>query len=686
MAKYRVGIDVGGTFTDVVAIDEESGAILSSKTPTTPEDQSKGVIEALRLTGIPARDISFLAHGFTVGINAVLTRTGAKTGLLCTAGHCDLLDVGRLYRPFGESLYDPHWVRPHQERPLVERRYVRGIRERIDYRGETLLPLNEAQTREEVEFLKREGVQSIAICFINSYIDQRHEQRVRQIVQEVFPNAYVQTSVVSPVAKEYERTMTVVIDAYVGPKVHSYLDRLEQALKQEGYEGDVLIMQIMGGSRVLQFARETPVYALSSGPVGGCLGSRVYGEWLGIPDIITLDIGGTSTDAAVIRNGNPVVVSEQEVEPTIPILLPVVEVNSIGSGGGSVIHLDRAGALRIGPESVGAKPGPACYGFGGTAPAMTDAYVVMGVLQPQFFLGGRMPLNKELAFKAIRGVADMLKMGDQELSQAAFEIANVQCANAIRNITSYRGLDTREFSLFAFGSAGPMHACYIMKELLAKEAVVPLYPGGFCAFGLIATDMRVDYSESPMKIFDAFTPEEFEERFSKLEEQGVRDLEHQGFSRDKVKTERVYYGMYYGQTWDNRVPIKAGPYNAESMSRMKEEFHQRYLETYGYQAPELPILVTTLTASSVGAIPRPRLVEIKKGRTKPPAEALLIRVDVYMDRKLNKNVPFYDRTKLLAGNVIPGPAIVVEEMATTVVGSDFTLRVDQIGDLRITSK
>ncbi len=684
MARFRVGIDVGGTFTDAVMINEQNGEIKSTKVLTTTEDQSQGVLAALKELRISPQDISLLVHGFTVGINAVLTRSGEKTGLLTTWGHRDLLDIQRNNRGFEpRGIYNPRFKRTHQERPLVERRYRRQIQERILYDGSERWAIDENQVRREIEFLKKEGIKSIAVCFINAYASQSHEQRVKDIIQQVFPTAYVSTSSINPVAKEYERTCTVVLDAYIGRQVNAYLDNLDALLKKAGYEGEILIMQLSGGARTLEKSKQNPINTINSGPVGGTLGTQTYSRWTNSPNLLMMDTGGTTTDFSIVRGHDLMLTNIKEVELRVPLMLPMIDITSIGAGGGSLIYRDTAGVLRVGPQSAGARPGPACYNLGGTEPTLSDAYVIMGLLQPDYFLGGRMRLYPELAEKTLAPIATSMGLALQEAAQTAFELYTVHTSEVIRRITAYKGIDTRDFALMAFGSAGPMHACYTIRDLAMQEAIIPLHPGGFSAFGMISTDMRADNSEGLMRRLDTFTPEEFDDHFKALEAISGEDLKKQGFDPEEVTLERVYYGMYLGQTWEVLTRIPLGPYDAKTMKEINSNFHKQHKQKYGYEAPEIPIMVASIQSTAIGKIHMPDISQIKEGDTQPPPDALLTKRDVFLDRRVNNDVPFYSRAKLLANNKIKGPAVVVEDLATTVVGNGFTLLVDDMGSLRI---
>lgn len=682
----RVGIDVGGTFTDAVRIDDETGEITRTKVLTTAHDQSEGTLAALqRLVDDPA-DVGAFHHGYTVGLNAALTRTGAKTGMLVTAGHRDTMDHGRVWRPFDENLYDPSWRRPHQERPMVERRLRREVPERMRENGEVLLELDEAATREELEFLKREGVEAVGVCLLNAYEHPEHERRVREIVAEVLPDAYVQTSDIWPLAREFERTFVVALDAYTGPPVVRYLERLEQRLGEAGFDTRVEIMQMDGGLRTSPSVRQAPVYTLQSGPVAGLLGAEGYSrELLDGRNLVCLDIGGTSSDLGVIIDGQAEVTNEWELEHAIPLAITTLDVRSIGAGGGSIIGLDEVGSLKVGPESAGSEPGPACYGRGGTKPAMTDAYVAMGLLQPDLFLGGEMKLDREAALTALGAVAEPLKMGAVELAQGAYSIANVTIAAALARMTTHRGYDPREFSLFGYGAAGPMHSVAVARELGIDEVVVPYFPGGFSAYGMIASRTRVEYSEATMGTLEGLGAGGINAALARQAERCREDLAAQGLDADEITIECAYYGMYSGQGEDNRLPLPGLKLSDEDLGPIAEDFHSFYDRRFGYRAPEIPIFVSSVSVVGYGK-QRPLTLpaqQASSGEGDGIERAMILEGTLHIDGGSHSGSRFYDRNLLQDGDEVPGPAIIDDHLGTIVVNPGATARVVSNGTLRI---
>lgn len=684
----RVGVDVGGTFTDAVLVDDETGEVTRTKVLTTAADQSEGTLSALQRLVDDPQSVASFHHGYTVGLNAALTRQGAPTGMLVTAGHRDTVDHGRVWRPFDVNLYDPAWERPHQARPIVERRLRREVPERMCENGDVLQPLDEEATRRELEFLKAEGVEAIGICFLHAYEHPEHERRVREIVAEVMPDAYVQTSEIWPLAREFERTFIVMLDAYTGPPVVKYLEHLQARLTAAGFDSRVEIMQMDGGLRSAESVRQAPVYTLQSGPVAGMLGAESYSrELLDGRDLVCLDIGGTSSDLGVVLDGRAEVTNEWELEHAIPLAITTIDVRSIGAGGGSLIDLDEVGSLKVGPESAGSDPGPACYGRGAVLPAMTDAYVAMGLLQPELFLGGEMALDREAALAALGRVAERLQMNPTDLAQGAYQIANTKIAAAVAAMTTHRGLDPREFSLFAYGAAGPVHAVAVARELGITEVVVPYFPGGFSAFGMIASRSRVEYSHATMAPLDALGPEELNRILDDLAAQCRADLEAQGLAPESVTIDRAYYAMYSGQGQDNRLQLPAGPLDAEVLADVAEGFHTFYDRRFGYRAPEIPIFVSSV--SVVGYGPRPQIVLPSGERTEgsepsvDPERAVISRADLHIDGASHTARPFYDRNLLIEGDEVHGPAVIDDHLGTIVVTTGAIARVVSHGTLRI---
>ncbi|GAB3350251.1 hydantoinase/oxoprolinase family protein [Amycolatopsis echigonensis] len=670
-AGWLVGIDVGGTFTDIIGLDRATGEIRDGKVLSTKE-QEHGVLEALAAIGVEPAEIAEIVHGHTVGINALLSRAGAKTALLATRGHRDLLDIGRMHREFGDRFYDPTWLRPHQERPIVHRRDRIGIPERIGYDGTELLALDEDAVRAAARDFAAQGVQAVAVCFMNSYRERGHERRAAEILAEEIPHAYVQTSDLYPVTKEHERTTTVALDAYVGPAVVGYLRRLTVALEERQFGGTLWIMTTNGGVATVQDAGKAPVFQLVSGPVGGVTGSLQLARESGKRNLLTMDVGGTSTDVAAIVDAQTPLTDLWTLETGLTLTLPLVDVESVGSGAGSVIGPNALGQVAVGPKSAGSNPGPACYGRGGTEATLTDACLLLGVLQPDLFANGRITLDVEAARAALTRTGEQWGLSALELAEAAYQIACEDIAAKIRTISVYRGLDVREFALLPFGSAGPMLADRVARILGLDTVVVPSTPGQFSALGLLQSDLRTTRAQSLMVPLTADNAETVEAEFAAMEQSLTEELAAQGVDLDGLAFDRAIFAMYRGQTWDNRLPLRPGPMTAERVPGVAADFHAFYQDSYGFSAAEIPVVVSTLEVTAV--IPRPNKVPSTNADS---GESLLGNRDLRVPGSgETTSVPVHVRERLTAGEVVNGPAIVSEKFATTVVLPGRRARVD----------
>lgn len=684
--RYRVGVDVGGTFTDGVAVDVSTGELIRMKVSTTPADQSIGTAEVLKLSGIQPELVEAFHHGATVGVNAVLTRSGAKTGLLCTSGFRDVLDVGQLYRPDGDDLYDPQWIRPHQERPLVPRRYRREIVERLLDDGAVYEPLDEQQAREEIAFLRDEGIESVAICLINGYANDVHEVRLRNLIAELIPEAYVQVSSVQRRAGEYKRTFSVVLDAYVGRAITNYLSNLRSRIAEIGYEGEIHIMQMTGGLRTLEGTiGEFPALSMASGPVAGVLGAEFYAR-LGIEttSLACVDIGGTSTDIGFVHQGRALTTDNWEVDAGMPLGVSTVDVTSIGAGGGSIVRVDEFGTLTAGPESAGADPGPVAYGRGGTEPTLTDCYLVLGYINPSVSVGGGINLDRDAAREALVPLAARLETTPEVVAQAAYDLVNRDIINATRSKAFDRAVDLREYAFFAYGGAGPLHAVAAAQGLRMATAIVPFFASGFSALGLLASRPKVENVSAQMDLLSDLDLTELTATFAELEQRVTDDLVSQGVTPGDVRLERSIYVMYTGQSFDNRLPVPNGPIDAGVIAGIREATDAYYGRVYGYVAPELGVFVTTVAVTGEGSASVLRLPQIEWAEsTDPHAGAVKARSSVWFSGALHDDVPFIDREELLAGNVIAGPAIIDDRLGTILVNPGCTAAVDEHATITI---
>jgi N-methylhydantoinase A len=686
MSGLRVAVDVGGTFTDAVLVDEDAGTIRRAKVLTTPADRSEGTLNAVDQFGISGADIYQFSHGSTAGINALIERKGAKTALICSQGTRDLLDMGRLRRPLGDDLYDPTWQRAHQANPIVHRRHVREVSARSLYDGSTYVDLDEDEVRAQLAFLREEGIESVAVCLLHSWKNLAHERRIVELIEEELPDVYVQWSAVRPVYGEYGRTLTCVLDAYTGPLIAEYLESLRSKLAAQGFPGQVLIMQMNGGTRTLEETVEHfPAYMIESGPVAGALGAEHYAHSrLDNDNLICMDIGGTSTDIAFIVEGAAQVTDEWEFEFSLPLGVPAVDVRSLGAGGGSIIGIDEMGTLSVGPRSAGARPGPACYGQGGAEPTITDAYVELGIVQPGLFLGGELTIDTDAAHTALSRVAEPMQLEAASLATGAIKLMNVHIENEISKMAFERALDMRNFSLLAYGGAGAIHAAQVARRLGMREAVIPYFPGGFSALGMITAPIKVERAVSIIEPVDAIGADGINEHVEKLHQEVGDDLARQGIAEEDMRFDRVLYGMYEGQSFDNRLPLAAeGGLTEARLDQWKEDFHAYYDRIYGYSAREMPIILTTASVVGIGPTPVVPLQELEAGGEEPGGDTIELRATISVDGKVFEDAPFYSRDRLLAGNRVVGPGVIDDGLSTILLPEASTATIDKFGGIHI---
>ncbi|MSS70174.1 MAG: hydantoinase/oxoprolinase family protein [Candidatus Latescibacteria bacterium] len=691
--RYRLGVDVGGTFTDATLIDETTGEIRVGKVPSTPGDPSIGFIEAvhriLRDAGAMPAEVGYVAHGTTVATNALIEGKVARTGFVTTEGFRDMLEIARQVRP---TLYDLLFEKP---RPLVPRHLCFGAPERVDARGNVLTPLDEGAMRRVAEALRREGVASIAVCFLHAYASPAHERRAGEILREVFPEAMVSlSSEVAPEFREYYRASTTVINACIRPVVARYLRNIEVRLREEGLKAELLVMQSSGGVLTFAAASERPVFMVESGPAAGAIAATYLGGVLGYRDVISFDMGGTTAKAGLIQDGAPRVTKDYEVGATAragvgasrgsgyPIRTPVIDLVEIGAGGGSIAWVDSGGVLRVGPQSAGADPGPVCYGRGGTAPTVTDADLVLGRLNPDYFLGGEIALDVAAARRAIQErCADPLKMDVVAAAHGIVEIANAAMVNALRLVSIQRGYDPRDFALVAFGGAGPAHANRLAAETEIPTVVIPMSPGTTSAMGLLVTDLKHDYSTTLIQRADLADLAAMAAVYGKMEAEGRATLAREGVRPEDTAFLRQVDTRYAGQSYELTIPLPGeGPGDAD-IARALDRFHAEHDRAYGYSASGEPVEFVNLRLTATGQIARPRLRELgTKGGDATQARKA-VRPVYFAERDGYVECPIYDRYRLGAGCVIEGPGIVEEVDSTTVIHPGYQAEVDRYGNL-----
>jgi N-methylhydantoinase A len=670
---YRLGVDIGGTFTDCVVVDERSGRVARVvKTPTTPEDQSSGFMEAVRAAAIPMEEIDLVLHGCTVGLNAIITRTGARTGVLTTAGFRDILAMGRGQRPASDQ-FNPAWHREFGDaaEPFVRRYLRRPVTERIGSSGEIVVPLDEDRLRRECEFLVENGVEAIAICFINAYANPEHERRAKALVSEFAPDLDVWTSTeVHPCFKEYPRFSTCVLNTYVGPLVNGYFARAEELLLQSGYQNPLMIMQSNGGVLSAEMARSRPAYTLQSGPTAGVAAALRWANRLGVEEMLTLDVGGTSADYAVITRGEPVMTTELELSHDVVVALPAIDLHSIGAGGGSIAWVDALGALRVGPASAGSVPGPACYGRGGTDATVTDAFVAAGLLPEEAFDGTSLTIEPERAREALESIALALGTDIQGAADGVMRVALANLAEAAREVSVYSGVDPRDFVLCAYGAAGPMFGSRLGRELGVRAVVIPPLAGTLSASGLATSDVRLDLSAPLVRPLGEIPPDELEAIYARLEAEA-----EETFGAPPARLLRWLDGRYKGQTWETpSVPVPAGPLTPALIDEISDGFHSTHERLWGYSLPDFGITAMmariTAVADASSAI-GPLASEDGAGDGGPRVGGNWVEVD---------GGPISARKP---GDEVRGPAVILEETTTVVLMAGDRARVDASGAIWI---
>ena len=695
-SRYRLGIDIGGTFTDATLIDENTGEIRIGKVPSTPEDPSVGFIHATdRMLGeasVSPDEVEYLVHGTTVATNAIIEKKVAPTGFITTDGFRDLLEIQRQIRP---TLYDLHFEKP---RPLVPRYLCFGIPERLDAQGSVLTPLDEDALAEAVQQLKCENVTAVAVCFLHSYVNPAHEKRAGEILREVFPDAIVSlSSEVAPEFREYFRASTTVINACIRPIVANYLQRIEDRLREKGIAAALLVMQSSGGVFTFASASEKPVFMVESGPAAGVIAATYIGTALGNPDVISFDMGGTTAKAGLIQNGTPRVTKEYEVGTAAqsgvgasrgagyPIRTPVLDLVEIGAGGGSIAWVDSGGILRVGPQSARADPGPVCYGKGGEEPTITDANLVLGRLNPIYFLGGEIELEVEAARDAIlEKCAKPLGMGVVETAHGIVEIANTAMTNALRLVSVQRGYDPRDFVLVAFGGAGPVHANRLAIEVQIPKTIIPMSPGTTSAMGLLVTDLKHDYSRTLIQRVDQVDTGMVANIYRELEADGRESLEREGMNPSDISLLHQVDMRYVGQSYELTVPLPDGKLGAAEIANVLAQFHREHDRAYGYSASGEPVEFVNLRLSAIGKINKPQLRQIAADDGPLSAAQKVIRPVYFAECEGYVECPIYDRYRLSAGAVLEGPAIAEEIDATTVIHPGYQGLVDGFGNLILT--
>ena len=679
--SYRLGIDTGGTFTDLALVDDATGDARLYKLSSTPADPSEAILQGIReillASDLKVGELAYLGHGTTVATNAVIEGRVATTALFATDGFRDVIEIARQRRP---DLYNLDIDKP---KPLAPRELRIDIRERLLADGSILVPLDEEQVRRVVREVRSKGVTAIAVCFLHSYLNPVHERRVKQIVKEEYPECAVSLSCeILPEFREYERFITTVMNAALVPLMSSYLGRLETKVRAEGLRVSPRIIQSSGGVIGCAGAGERPVNTLFSGPSAGVIGAAHVCNMAGYPDIITFDMGGTSTDVCLVQAGNPLI-TNQRIIARFPVKCPTLDVHSVGAGGGSVGYVDSGGFLKVGPRSAGARPGPACYGLGGTEPTVTDANVVLGLQNRQYLLGGRMPIQAGLAETAVtRKVGEPLGMDLITAAQGMLRVVNSNIIRAIRVISVEQGYDPRRFTLVAFGGGGPLHAAQLARDLGMPTVLVPESPGVLCALGLLVADLRVDFGRTFVAPCAHPDLGRLNAAYGELEAQVNAWLEREQAVPQDTVVQRSADMHFIGQDYELPVEVPAGELTQASMDLLMQRFHATHEEVHGYAPPDQPISIMALRITARSAVSRPRFKRSEPGDPSPKPAFAGMR-QVYFEDGGMVECPLYDRARLSPGNKLEGPAIVEQMDSTTVILAGQRAEIDPYRNILI---
>ena len=683
-----VGVDVGGTFTDVIFADTESGRTEIHKVPTTPDDPSDGVSTAIRglceRHNIAPTEINHLLHGTTIATNAILQHDGAKTGMITTRNYRDILHIGRHQRPEHYSIMQEV---PWQDRVLVRRQHRLTASERIaPPTGQVLTELDEDEVRTAIQALKNADVESIAVCFLFSYLNPVHENRARELIEEEYPECFVTTSSsVSPQFREFERFTTATMNAFIGPKVRDYVNHLATRIGDDGIQADLHVMSSNGGVATAKMVSDRPVMTLLSGPAAGVLGGAWTGELSNRTKLITFDMGGTSADIGIVSDGTFAQASARDTWIAgYPLLVSMIDIHTIGAGGGSIAYADPGGGFRVGPRSAGAIPGPAAYGRGGKQPTVTDANVVLGRLDKDYFLGGEMSLDDTAAQQAITGLATELGLGVPDTADGILTLVTANMANAIRSRTVQKGIDPREFALIAFGGAGPLHAVDVARELGMSEVIIPPYPGITSAVGLLTTDLKYDTIRTEFQVSDEIDLQRLNSDLEAMEEELTDQFLNDGLTESAISFQRSGDLRYVGQGYELRITFADGLLNDDSLQDIFDQFHIQHRAEYGHDFPDSAIEIVNARVTGIGQMPKISQPEAINSGTQESAlmksGSCMFRVDNHLEEF---ETMFYQREKLPLEHSIAGPAIIIQQDSTTVVPPNNQFVSDKAGNMII---
>lgn len=675
---YVVAVDIGGTFTDLVAFDHDSQKVVYTKSPTTYENFVEGILDCFSKAQIDPAAANFFNHGTTLVINSLIQRRGARTALVTSAGFRDVLEIARANRP------DPFDLHYQRDEPLIPRELRFEVPERLDAKGQTVTALDVAALEKLAEELKRQKVESVAVFFMNSYLDPSHEQRAAELLQRMLAGVYVTCSTeLTREWYEYERCSTAAANAYVGPQVNTYIRRLETDLTQRGYDGSLFMMGSNGGLLSVARTCRQPIALVESGPIGGCIGAGAYAEALGIENVVAFDMGGTTAKCALVERGRFSVDSVYYANGYIkgfPIKSPVIDIVEVGSGGGSIIWLDEQKRVHVGPQSAGSTPGPVCYGRGGEAPTVTDANLLLGRLNPDHFLGGELSLNTDLAKRALADrVATPLdytgERGLIEMADGALAIATVTMAGAIRRVSIEHGLDPRDFALFCYGGGGPLHASALAHELSIPQVIIPPEPGNFSAIGMLLADARIDFAKTFTGLLDDKIVGTVAQEFQAMEREAAEALTRE-FGASEIFYERHAEMRYRGQRHNIKVPITG----LKTAAAIHEAFTRDYKRRYGHADSKAPAELQALLVSGFAKLRRPDIARLPRRAGKGRGESTR---PVYFGKAGLVETRVYERDALPAGFESAGPAVIEEYGSTTLVWPGDRFKIGAMGEIRI---
>ncbi|QCS44707.1 hydantoinase/oxoprolinase family protein [Natrinema versiforme] len=663
-----IAVDVGGTHTDLYGWLSDEKRVVQEKVPTTTDDPTAGVMNALQVAGVDLTSVDTFMHGSTIATNAVIEGEYSATPFITTEGFRDLIEIGRYHR---EELYNPYQSKPE---PLTPRRHRFTVTERVNEEGEVTESLDEQAVYELAERFRQNEVQSVAVGFINSYSNPEHEQRVQEIIEETVDDTYVAiSSEISGKLGSVPRFNSTIMNAALEPVMSGYLDKLNRKIKDEGFSGSFYVIRSDGGVAGTEKAKRQAETTILSGPAAGVKGSQAIGEAVGESNVIGMDMGGTSTDVSLIEDGEPLVTTEYEVKFDIPLVKPMLDVTTIGSGGGSIAWIDEGGSLRVGPQSAGAEPGPVCYGMGGTEPTITDAHLVLGRLDPETVLGGKRSLDRDAAHNAIKRLADRLDMNALEAAEGILKIANENTAAAVRETTIERGQDPREYYLIGFGGAGPMHAAEVAESLDVSSVVVPSASGVLSAVGGTMMNIQHNNDKTFYKPVKATTPSELETEFQELERDIHAIFEEEGIASADVELERIAEMRYVGQTYEVDVPVSDESLDEGTIDRLSSEFHRRHEQEYGIASDQFPVTFANLrvvgsqsTATQEFQGPSSTETDSADGGTR----------EVYFDGEWQET-SIYLREGLDPGTEFEGPAIVEGDHSTITINPTMSASIDE---------